>query len=329
MDRATFLKSLAALAAAGAVPGAWAQPGANLKILIPASPGGGWDLTGRALGQAMIDAKQAATVTYDNKGGGAGVLGMGPFIARDKGDATQMMVMGAVMLGGLIGSRWPINLMRGTPLMRLTTEYNVFVLPANSPFKTMGDVIAQFKKDPESVQWGGGSSGSPEHIAAAMIASAVGVNPARVNYVASAGGGDAATAVLEGKVTIGGSGTSEFNEFIRSGRMKPVAVTSAERLAWNKDVPTLKEQGIDVEISNWRGLFGKADLAPAQRKALTDALIATTQSPAWQAALEKNGWTPAVLAGDEFTKFVESEFERLRNVMERAGMVVVPIGWQT
>ena len=120
MDRATFLKSLAALAAAGAVPGTWAQPGANLKVLIPASPGGGWDTTGRALGQAMLDAKQAAAVTYENKGGAAGVLGMGPFIARDKGDATQIMVMGAVMLGGLIASRWPINLMRGTPLMRLT-----------------------------------------------------------------------------------------------------------------------------------------------------------------------------------------------------------------
>ena len=326
MDRATFLKSLAALAAAGAVPGTWAQPGANLKVLIPASPGGGWDTTGRALGQAMLDAKQAAAVTYENKGGAAGVLGMGPFIARDKGDATQIMVMGAVMLGGLIASRWPINLMRGTPLMRLTTEDNVFVLPPNSPFKTMGDVIAQFKKDPDSVQWGGGSSGSTEHIAAAMIARAVGVNPIRINYVASDGGGEAAAAVLEGKVTVGGSGIGEFAEHIRSGKMKAVAVTSGERLAAYKDIPTLKEQGIDVEISNWRGLFGKPGLTPAQRQALTGALLATTQSPAWQEALKKNGWTPAVLVGDEFTKFVESEFASLRRTMETAGMVVVPIG---
>ncbi len=328
MDRATFLKSMAALAAAGAMPVARAQPGVNLKVLIPASPGGGWDMTGRALGQAMLDAKQAATVTYTNVGGAAGVLGMGPFIARDKGDATQIMVMGAVMLGGLIASRWPMNLMRGTPLMRLTTEYNVFVLSPNSPFKTMGDVIAQFKKDPESVQWGGGSSGSTEHIAAAMIARAVGVNPARVNYVASSGGGEAAADVLEGRVTIGGSGLSEVVEHLRSGRMKAVAVTSGQRLAMIKDIPTLKEQGIDVEISNWRGLFGKRDLMPAQRQALIDALLAATQSPSWQQTLEKNGWTSAVLAGDEFGKFVESEFVSLRRIMETAGMVVVPIPWQ-
>ncbi len=327
MDRATFLRSLAALAAAGAVPGAWAQPGVNLKVLIPASLGGGFDTTGRALGQAMLDAKQAATVTFENKPGAAGVLGMGPFLARDKGDATQMMVMGAVMVGGLIASRWPISLMRGTPLMRLTTEYNVFVLPPNSPFKTMDDVIVQFKKDPDSVLWGGGSQGSTEHIAAAMIARAVAVNPLKLNYVASSGGGEAATAVLEGKVTIGGSGIGEFAEHIRNGKVKAVAVTSGQRLAAYQDIPTLKEQGIDVEINNWRGVFGKPELTPARRQALIDALTATTQSPAWQEALEKNDWMPAVLAGDEFTKFVESEFVSLRKTMEGAGMVVVPIGW--
>ena len=134
MRRDSFLKSLAALAAAGAATGAWAQPGTNLKMLIPASTGGGWDTTGRALGQALLDAKQAATVSYENKPGAAGVLGMGPFIARDRGDASQLMVMGAVMLGGLIDSRWPVNLMNGTPLMRLISEYNVFALSPNSPF---------------------------------------------------------------------------------------------------------------------------------------------------------------------------------------------------
>jgi putative tricarboxylic transport membrane protein len=182
---------------------------------------------------------------------------MGPFIARDKGDATQIMVMGAVMLGGLIASRWPINLMRGTPLMRLTTEDNVFVLPPNSPFKTMGDVIAQFKKDPDSVQWGGGSSGSTEHIAAAMVARAVGVNPIRINYVASDGGGEAAAAVLEGGT---GGQHRRVRQHIRSGD----AVAAGRAPGGTGTFPRL-EQGIDVEISNWRGLFG-VGLTPLQRQ---------------------------------------------------------------
>ena len=208
MRRDTFLKTLAALAATGALPAAWAQAGANLKMMIPANPGGGWDTTGRSLGKAMLDAKQAATVTYDNKGGAAGALGLAPFLAGAKGDPNQLMVMGAVMLGGLITSKSPLNLMQATPLARLTTEYNVFVLPANSPHKTMADVIAQLKKDPGSVKWGGGSRGATEHIAAAMIAREAGVDPSKINYVAFRGGGEATGAILGGNVTIGGSGLS-------------------------------------------------------------------------------------------------------------------------
>ena len=321
MRRDTFLKSLAALAATGALPAAWAQAGANLKMLIPANPGGGWDTTGRALGKAMLDAKQAATVTYDNKGGAAGALGLAPFLASAKGDPNQLMVMGAVMLGGLITSKSPLNLMQATPLVRLTTEYNVFVLPANSPFKTMAEVIAQLKKDPGSVKWGGGSRGATEHIAAAMIAREAGVDPAKINYVAFRGGGEATAAILGGNVTIGGSGMSEFAEYIKTGKMKPVAVTSGQRLASDKNIPTLKELGINVEIGNWRGVFGAPGITPAQRKGLIDALVATTQSASWKEALAKNDWMPAVLTGDDFTQFVDSEFASLRAIMAKSGMI--------
>ena len=320
MRRDTFLKSLAALAATGALPAAWAQPAASLKMLIPANPGGGWDTTGRALGKALLDAKQAATVVYENKGGAAGALGLAPFLSGAKGDANQLMVMGAVMLGGLITSRSPLNLMQATPLARLTTEYNVFVLPANSPFKTMADVVAQLKKDPGSVKWGGGSRGATEHIAAAMIAQKAGVDPSKINYVAFRGGGEATAAILGGNVTVGGSGYSEFAEYIHTGKMKPIAVTSGQRLA-GINIPTLKEQGIDVEIGNWRGVFGGPGITPAQRKGLIDALVATSKSASWQEALKKNDWTPAVLTGDEFTKFVDDEFASLRAVMAKSGMV--------
>ena len=317
MRRDTFLKSLAALAAAGALPDAWAQAGANLRMLIPANPGGGWDATGRALGKALLDAKQAATVTYDNKGGAAGALGLAPFLSSAKGDPNQLMVMGAVMLGGLITSKSPLNLMQATPLARLTTEYNVFVLPANSPLKTMADVVAQLKKDPGSVKWGGGSRGATEHIAAAMIAREVGVDPAKINYVAFRGGGEATAAILGGNVTVGGSGLSEFAEYINTGKMKAIACTAPQTLA---GIPTLKAQGINVEIGNWRGVFGGPGITPAQHKGLIDALVATTKSASWQEALKKNDWTPAVLTGDEIGKFVEAELASLRAIMHKAGM---------
>ncbi|MGE4243325.1 Bug family tripartite tricarboxylate transporter substrate binding protein [Ramlibacter sp.] len=317
MKRDEFLKALAALAAAGALPLS-AQAATAVKMMIPANPGGGWDTTGRALGKALQEAKAADSVQFENKGGAAGALGLAQFVNASKGDGNAMMVMGAVMLGGIITGKPPVNLSTCTPIARLTSEYNVFVLPANSPHKTMADVVAQLKKDPGSVKWGGGSRGSTEHIAAAMIARAVGVDPAKINYVAFRGGGEAIAAILGGNVTVGGSGYSEFAEYIKAGKMKPISVTSPKRL---NDVPTLKEQGIDVEIGNWRGVYGAPGISAAQRKALTDMVMAAIKTKSWQESLAKNDWTPAVMTGPAFDEFVEREFASLRATMVKSGMV--------
>jgi putative tricarboxylic transport membrane protein len=319
MRRDDFLRSMTALAACGALPLA-ARAAANLKMMIPANPGGGWDTTGRALGKAMQDAGAAASVSYDNKGGAAGAIGLAQFVNGSKGDPNAVMVMGAVMVGGIISSKPPVNLSQATPLARLTSEYNVFVLPANSPLKSMADVIEQLKKDPGSVKWGGGSRGSTEHIAAAMIAREVGVDPAKINYVAFRGGGEATAAILGGNVTVGGSGYSEFAEYITTGKMKALAVTSEKRLK-GIDVPTLKEQGVNVVIGNWRGVYGAAGINAEQRKALIDIVVKATKSKAWAESLDKNAWTPALMTGDEFGKFVDDEFASLRAVMVKSGMI--------
>ena len=320
MRRDTFLRSISALAAIGLLPSLAHANGANLKLMIPANPGGGWDSTGRALGKALQDAGAAATVSYDNKGGAAGAIGLAQFANGSKGDGNALMVMGAVMLGGIITGKPPVSLDKVTPIARLTSEYNVFVLPANSPLKTMKDVIEQMKKDPGSVKWGGGSRGSTEHIAAAMIAREAGVDPSKINYIAFRGGGEATAAILGGNVTVGGSGYSEFAEYITTGKMRALAVTSEARLK-GIDLPTLKEQGINVVIGNWRGVYGAAGITPEQRKVLTEMVVKASKSKAWAEALEKNNWTSALLTGPAFDKFVDDEFASLRAVMAKSGMI--------
>ena len=317
MRRDTFLKSLAALVAAGVLP---AHAAANLKMMIPANPGGGWDATGRALGKALQDSGTAASVSFDNKGGAAGAIGLAQFVNTAKGDGNAMMVMGAVMLGGIITGKPPVSLSQATPLARLTSEYNVFVLPENSPLKTMKDVVEQMKKDPGSVKWGGGSRGSTEHIAAAMIAREVGVDPAKINYVPFRGGGEATAAILGGNVTVGGSGYSEFQQYIESGKMRAIAVTAPTRLK-GVNVPTLKELGINVEIGNWRGVYGGPGITPEQRKVLIEMVVKATKSKAWAEAMEKNQWTPALMVGQEFEDFVDREFASLRATMVKSGMI--------
>ena len=318
MRRDTFLKSLAALAATGVLP-MTAHAAANIKMMIPANPGGGWDTTGRALGKAMVDAKAADTVQYDNKGGAAGTIGLAQFANATKGDPNAMMVMGAVMLGGIITGKPPVGLDKVTPIARLTSEYNVFVAPANSPLKTMKDVVEQMKKDPGSITWGGGSKGSTEHISASMLARLVGVDPKKVNYVAFRGGGEATAAILGGNVKVGGSGYSEFSEYITAGKMRAIGVTSEKRLP-GIAIPTLKEQGYDVVLGNWRGVYAAAGLTAEQRAALTDVVVKATKSKAWAEALEKNNWTPALLTGKAFDDFVDNDFAALRGTMHLAGM---------
>ncbi len=319
MRRDQFIKSALALAA-GSSLSLPSLAAANIKMMIPANPGGGWDTTGRALGKALQDAGVASSVTYENKGGAAGIIGLAQYANATKGDGNSLMVMGAVMLGGIITGKPPVSLDKVTPIARLTSEYNVFVVPANSPLKTMKDVVEQMKKDPGSVKWGGGSRGSTEHIAAAMLAREVGVDATKINYVPFRGGGEAVAAILGGNVTVGGSGYSEFQQYIETGKMRPIAVTSPKRLK-GIDIPTMIEQGYNIDIGNWRGVYAPAGLTAAQRKALTDMVLKATKSKSWAESLEKNNWTPAWMANPQFDDFVDREFASLRATMVKAGMI--------
>jgi putative tricarboxylic transport membrane protein len=320
MRRSQFVRAGAALTLVGSLPLAGRASGPAIRMMIPANPGGGWDTTGRALGRALVESGGAETVQYDNKGGAAGALGLAQFAQGSKGDPRALMMMGAVMVGGLITARPPVQLQSCTPLARLTSEYNVFVVPANSPLRSMKDVVEQLRRDPASVRWGGGSRGATEHIAACMLARSAGVDPKKVNYIAFRGGGEAVSAVLGGNVTVGGSGYSEFAEHIAAGTMRAIGVTSQKRLP-GLAIPTLKELGWDVVIGNWRGVYGAPGITAGQHGALTDMVVKATKTKSWQDALAKNGWTPALETGKAFEDFVEYEFSSLRAIMYLSGML--------
>lgn len=304
------------------LPCTWSMgntPPPGYRILIPANPGGGWDLTGRALGQALIDCGEASAVVYENRGGAAGNIGLAQFAGSARHEPHALMVMGSVMLGGIITGKPPVGLDQVRPVARLTNEFNVFVLPLRSPYAGMRELLEQFRKDPASIKWGGGSRGSTEHIAVHKIARALGVAPSRINYVPFRGGGEAAAAIMAGYVTVGGSGLSEFLPYISSGKMRAVAVTSADR-AEGSDVPTLRELGLDVVIGNWRGVCAAGGLTDNQYEHLARALERAMASESWRRALERNQWSPAPMVGLPFENFVKDEFDRMRQVLTRAGL---------
>ena len=292
-----------------------AQP--SLKMMIPANPGGGWDQTGRSLAAAMQSAKVVSSVQFENKGGAGGTIGLAQFVNSAKGDPNALMMGGMVMVGAIYLDNAPVNLTMVTPVARLTGEYEAIVVPTNSPHKSMADLIKAFKANPGSVSWGGGSAGGTDHILVGMIAKATGADPAKINYVPFKGGGEAVAAIVGGHVTAGVSGVGEFAEQVKGGRMRALAVSAPSRV---EGIRTLKEQAIDVELANWRGVFGAPGITTAQRDALVKLVKAATDSPAWKATLDKFGWAPIFLGGDDYKKFVDEDSKRISGIIDSLGI---------
>jgi putative tricarboxylic transport membrane protein len=306
-----LLTTTFALLASAAV----AQP--SLKMMIPANPGGGWDQTGRNLAAAMQSAKLVSGVQFDNKGGAAGTIGLAQFVNSAKGDPNAVMIGGMVMVGGIILNKSPVNLSQVTPIARLTSEWEVIVVPANSPHKSMADLVKAFKADPGKVSWGGGSAGGTDHILIGLIAKDVGVDPAKINYVPFKGGGEAVAAILGGHVTAGVSGLGEFAEQIKAGKMRALAQSAPKAI---DGIPSLKEQKINVELGNWRGIFAGPGLTPQQRDALVKLVRSATETPAWKQTLQKLGWEGWYLGGEDYAKFLREDEKRVGAIIESLGL---------
>jgi putative tricarboxylic transport membrane protein len=265
----------------------------------------------------MQSAKAVQSIQFDNKGGAAGTIGLTQFVNSAKGDPNAMLVGGMVMVGGIVLNKSPVDLNMVTPLARLTSEYEVVVVPASSPYKSMADLVKAFKADPGKISWNGGSAGGSDHILAGLIARAVGVDPTKVNYVASKGGGDQIANIVGGHVSVGVAGLGEFAEHIKSGRMRGLAVSGPTA---SEGIPSLKEQGIDVVLGNWRGVFGAPAITPAQRDALIAAVKAGVDSPAWKESLTRLGWESVYLSGDAFKSFLDEDTKRIRGILESLGL---------
>jgi putative tricarboxylic transport membrane protein len=311
--------SLALAMTAVATP-AMAQGALELKILAPAGPGGGWDSASRSLQQAMVATGTAKSVQVINVPGAGGTVGLAQFVNNAKGDANQLMTMGITMVGAVLTNKSPVSLDTVTPIARLTGDPLVVVVPANSPHKTIKDLAAALKTDTSKVVWAGGSAGGADHILAALVAKAAGGDAAKVNYVPFSGGGEALAEMLGGRVTAGVSGYNEFESMIKAGKLRALAVSSSNRIA-GVDVPTLKEQGMNVEVINWRGIVAAPGITPQQKATLAAAVEKTLKSPEWAKILKTRGWDDAYMNADQFAAFLKTEQVRVKDVLSSIGLV--------
>lgn len=316
------LRSIMAGALALALGSIGAAQAQQARVMIPAGAGGGWDGTGRGAMNAM---QQAGIFTdgvqYTNKGGAAGTIGLAEFASTQKGQDNAIMIMGAIMVGGIALNKSPVTLDQVTPIARLTNEYNTIAVPANSPLKSVADFVAALKANPGAVAIAGGSAGGVDHIAVALIAKAIGVEVSKINYVPTQSGAEVVAGVVGGKYAAGVSGISELKPQADTGRMRLIAVTSEKRVADLPNVPTLMESGVAVAIGNWRGVVGAPGMSAAGVKTWTDRFDRMAKSAPWQETLKKQGWDDAYLSGPAFASFLKAENERMTAALKDVGLL--------
>lgn len=294
---------------------------AQVNVMLPAGTGGGWDTTGRQAFAAMNEAGiYTGGVNFTNTGGAGGTIGLAEFLGNSTGQPDALAVFGAITVGAIELNKSPIVLADFRPVARLTAEYLVVAVAADSPINTLAELAEALKADPGGTAIGGGSAGGVDHIAAALFATAAGANVGDLNYIPQASGAETVTAIVNGTLKAGISGTSEFVPFAEQGRIKLLGVTSAERRT-GVDVPTFKEAGYDIELANWRGILAAPGAPDDNYQLWVDRFTQLSQSDAWKKVLETQGWDDYFLAGDEFGAFIAAETERQGQILRDAGLV--------
>lgn len=310
--------TLPLLAACGVTRGEESGP-PRLRMMIPNKPGGGYDETGRAAVKLLEDKELTSRFEVFNVTGASGTVAMARLI-NEKGSEDLLMSMGLGVVGAVRTNGSDATVSKGTPIARLIEDAEAVYVPADSPFKTIDDMVAAWKADPSKVTIGGGSSpGGPDHLFPMEFARAVGIDAPTVNYTPYDGGGDLLSALLGAKVNVGTSGSTEFDQEVEAGDLRILAVSSTERLAL-VDAPTLKESGVDLEFTNWRGIIAPPGISAERQQEHIDLIGKMHDTPEWQAVLKEREWTDAYITGAEFGDFLQQQDELVATTLNELGL---------
>jgi putative tricarboxylic transport membrane protein len=298
-----------------------AYPSRPLEIVAPSNPGGGWDAMARTINRVLeIEKLYTQPISVINKPGGGGAVGMA-YIHTKKGDDYELVVYSPPLIINTITKTFPHHYNTLTPLAKLITDYQLFIVKADSPYKTFADLMAAVKKNPNAVKFAGGSNpGSMDHLAFCKVAKLAGVNPKELSYVAFSGGGEALTTLLGGNVAFVSTGVGEVLSHLQAGTIRALAITSAERRGGVlKDIPTLKEVGINTTYEVWRGVFGPPGMSKEAQTYWAGTIKKMVGTKTWKESLEKLQWVDSYADANGFVKFLNEEEKSYLELMTDLG----------
>jgi len=283
----------------------------RLTLVVPGAAGGGWDLTAKAMKLALEREGLAGSVTIVRYPGTGGLVGLSQFVANHHGQGDILMVGGLTMLGAAMANDSAISLRDVAPIARLTGDWGLIAVRADSPIRSLGDLKSAMVLRSNGLRWTGGALGSPDQALVWTIANEIGVPLDNVLYYGKVGGRRAADALLEGRADVAVSGYAEFERFMSNGQFRALAVDAPRRIA-GLDAPTLRESGLDVSIMNWRGVFAPPGLTVPQQQRLGAIMAAMQGTRTWREAISGSRWTDAFLDARSFSQFIDRETARCR-----------------
>lgn len=292
---------------------------AKLTLIAPAAAGGGWDLVARESQQALRSDGIVNNAQVVNVPGAGGTIGLSQ-LENLSGQPTTLMITGTVMLGGIAINNSDTTLADTVPIAKLAEDFEVFVVPKDSPIQNLDDMIEAWRANPGGLPIGGGSLGGIDHIVAGQLAQEADIDPAAINYIAYSGGGEVLTSLLSNTVGVAVSGFNDFRDQIEAGNVRALAVAAPEPLE-GFDVDTFIEQGYNVDLVNWRGIVAPPGISDEDRQTLVDIVTEMVETEQWATAVERNRWKESVVTGDEFGEFLEVEQARITGILEELGLV--------
>lgn len=301
----------------------FAQDINSLTIFVPGSEGGGFDRTGMAVRDALLSEGHVAEIEVVRSPGAGGLIALAQFVESKEGDGSAIFLGGRTNIGATNFNRSQVSLNDVKPIARLNGIVLAIAVPKNSKINDLSDLISTLRTDPGLIKWVGGSTGSVDELLILEIATAIGVDRSRIDFRAVPGGGDNVVKhLMSGQSHVAVSSFEELSEFYKNEDVRIIGVSSEKRLD-AVSAPTLKELGLDIVFSDWKGVFSAPGVNDADKERLNLVFEKLSRSDAWASAIQENAWQHAYLSGDEFQTFVELEINRIGGLRrdEEAGKV--------
>ena len=300
---------------------AW-QPAKNIEIVVPSAPGGSNDKTARGLERIIHDKRLlSATLTVVNKPGGGNAMTMN-YLNLHQGDAHYLMIGTPTILTNHIIGASTLNYTDFTPIASLFNEYIVFAVKADAPIKTGRDLIERLKKDPKSVSIGFATAvGSHNHIAAGLLAKAIGADVRALKVIAFKGSSEAVAALLGGHIDLVTTAAGNVAEQVEAGKLRIVGIAANQRLTGPyAAVPTWKEQGVNVVFGGWRSIMGPKGMTSAQIAYWEKIMTQVVAQPAWKSDLERNYLTGDFALSERFKLDLKQDYASMKAVLSDLGL---------